>query len=132
MSRNICSAFAEITCTGPSPTFTAGHSGCDCSIERNCPCGRQARRALRHDGFEALHEFFARSSANIARAVIVIVGEHAADFAVLLDARRPVSLMVFLCPILIDAGQRRLFASQMYGFLNVVRIGRMPAVLLLI
>ena len=33
------------------------------------------------------------ASANVARAVVVIIGEHAADFSVLSDARRPVILV---------------------------------------
>ena len=64
--------------------------------ERGSIRRRQARRALRHDRFEPLHGVFIRSSADVARAVVVIVGEDAADFAVVFDARRPVALIAGL------------------------------------
>ena len=101
------------------------------SLDKNWPSRRQAGRAFRDDRFQALHGFLVRSAADVARAVIVIVGEYATDFAVLLDARGPIVLDTGPGPILIDLGERPLLVAQMYGLLNVFRIGCMPAVLLL-
>src|ERR1700675_3230674 len=74
-------------------------------IPKELVCRRETRRAFGDDGFAELHEIFARSASDVAGAVVVIVGEDAANFAVLLTSRCPVVLMVFLRPVLIDAGK---------------------------
>src|SRR6202167_6365377 len=72
------------------------------------------------------------SATNVAGSVIVVIGEHSTDFAVLLNSCRPVSLMPFLRPVCIDAGKRPLLVPQVDRFLNLVWIGGMPAVLLVV
>src|ERR1700693_4299294 len=74
---------------------------------------RQTSCAFCDDGFEASHEIFARSASDVAGAVVVIVGEEAANFAVLLNPPRRGVLMVFLRPVLIDAGKRAYLVLQM-------------------
>ncbi len=89
----------------------------------------QARHALRDDGFETLHRFLVRRSADVAGAVIMIISEHAADLAVQLDACRPITLMPALFSILLDLGERPLLISQVDELLNLLRIQDLPVVL---
>ncbi len=88
---------------------------------------RQARRSFHDDGFQPPHRLLVRSPANVARAVIVIVGEYATDFAVLLDARGPIMLISVLVAILLHLGERPLLIAQSNKFLDVFLIGRLPA-----
>src|ERR1700722_5518761 len=106
--------------------------GLRCLIPEEFVYRGQTCRAFCDDGFEAPDEIFAGSTSDVSGAVVVVVGEEAANFAVLLNAPGPVVLMVFLHAVLIDAGKRSYLALQVEGFFDVVRIGLMPAVLLLI
>src|SRR6185503_2725563 len=54
------------------------------------------RRVSRHDRFHHAHRVFAWRAAGVARAVIVIVGEQSTDFAIALDAARPINRRVAL------------------------------------
>src|ERR1700730_17311685 len=58
------------------------------------------------DGLQALHRFLVRSSADVARTVIVIVRKYAADFAVLLDACGPIMLIAVQVAFLLHLGER--------------------------
>src|ERR1022692_3447880 len=83
---------------------------------------RQAGGPLSDYGFQPLDGFLIRRSADISRAVIVIVGVHAADFSVLLDACGPVALIAVLLPILLRLGEPLMLVLQGDELLNVFRI----------
>src|ERR1022692_5020931 len=74
-------------------------------LHEESPLRRKFRGPFRDDGFEPLHRIFVGRPADVARAVVVVVREHAADLAVLHDARGPVVLISFLLPILLDLSQ---------------------------
>src|SRR5580700_11782155 len=79
----------------------------------------QAGHALRDDGFQMFHVLLVRSATDVASPVIMVVSENAADFAVQLDAPRPVALMPCLRTILVNLCQRFQFVCQPDGFRNV-------------
>src|SRR5579872_1707481 len=91
--------------------------------------GRQAGNALCHDSFQTLHGFLVWTSANVAGAVIVIVGEHPADFSVVQDARSPVILVSLALAVALATGERLLLAAQANKFPNIFLVER-PATLL--
>ena len=93
---------------------------------------RKADGAFGDNGFQTLYEIFVGRAANVSGAVVVVIGEDAADFAVLFDTASPVVLMMFLRAVLIDAGQRPHLILQMHGFFNVIGIRLMAAFLFLI
>ena len=88
MSRNICSAVADTTRSGPSPTRTAGPDGARHVL---APLARRRARgqhglAPGDDRLEQPHRGLARRPAGVARAVVVVVGLQARCPAV---ARHP-------------------------------------------
>src|ERR1700686_4000670 len=88
---------------------------------------RKARRALRDDGFQPLHGFLIRSAADVARAVIVIVREYAADFTIPLDARGPIVLILLLFLILLHLGHCLSLPPKAHELLDVFLIDRLAA-----
>src|SRR5580704_1833455 len=90
---------------------------------------RQARHAVRDDGFEKLHRWLVRRSPDVARTKIMIVSENAADFAVQFDARRPISLMPALFTTLLDFAERSFLIPQVDELLNLLCIEDLAAVL---
>ena len=82
----------------------------------------QADTTLRDNGFQPFHRFFIWSTADIARAVVVIVREHAADFAVLNDACSPIALISLMIAIPLSPDKSTLLAAQAEKLLNVLLI----------
>src|SRR5579862_1183688 len=89
----------------------------------------QAGDSLGHDGFQPLHSFFIGTSANVAGAVIVIVGEHPADFPVVQDAPSPVILVSLALAVALATGERLLLAAQSDKFSNIFLVERLAALL---
>src|ERR1035438_5612660 len=58
--------------------------------EEECARRWKARCAFSDDGFQPLHRFLIRSAADVARAVIVIIGEYPADFTIPLGGAFPI------------------------------------------
>src|SRR5208337_3384126 len=88
---------------------------------------RQTGGPVGDDGFQALYRFLIRSTADVTRAVIVIVREYATDFTVLLDASGPVALILVQLPILLNLGELLLLALQSQVLLDVFLIERLTA-----
>src|SRR5689334_12316766 len=68
-------------------------------IER--PYGWKARRALGNNRLQTLYGFLIRCSSDIARSIIVVIREEAADFPVVLHSRFPILLKSFLGALLV-------------------------------
>src|ERR1700689_2801557 len=100
--------------------FHQGPFGMRLAFRCGTACWWKARRAMCDDGFQSLDVILVRSPANVTRTVVVVIGKYATDLAVQLNPRRPIALMLFLRSIVIDPGKRRLLASQVNGFFNVV------------
>src|SRR5579864_2956603 len=72
-------------------------------IER--PYGWKGRHALGNDRFQTLYGFLIRCSSDIARSVIVVIREEAADFPVVFHSRGPIILKSFLGAVLVHLHQ---------------------------
>src|ERR1035438_9163940 len=68
-----------------------------------------------------------QDAADVARAVIVIIGEYPADFTIPLDARCPIVLISLQLPILLYFDHRISLLSEADELLDVFLIGWLPA-----
>src|ERR1017187_1560917 len=82
---------------------------------------------LRDDSFQSLYGFFIRSTANVARTVIVVVREQSADFSVALHACGPITLESLLIAIFLPAYKCSPLTTQVGEFLDLLLIDRLTA-----